>query len=81
MPEGRKSISLSENEQWGYSDRTVTFPVAFASTAYMAMPCPQGGGNTSNAYYGKWKVDSLSKTGFTVNDGSTENYYYIATGK
>lgn len=65
--------------QWGYSGYAVKFPIAFR-TVYTILSIPQATGSTSNAYWGRFYITSISTTGFTVSDTGAGSNRYIAIG-
>lgn len=77
MPEGRKSISLSENEQWGayIANGSVAFPIPFTSAIYRIIAF--GGENRGYQTNAEFNLSNLKQV---END---YNYpgQYIAVGK
>lgn len=74
-------IGLSSElyKQWGYSGYAVKFPIAFR-TVYTILSIPQATASTSNAYWGRFYITSISTTGFTVSDTGAGSNRYIAIG-
>lgn len=56
-----------------------TFPISYQNSCIFCIANYQGGGSTSNAYYGLWKISSISKSGFILADGNgyNQNIYVL----
>ena len=64
--------------QWRFKSKEKNFPITYKTECILCILNYQGGGQTSNAYYGLWQVISVSNSGFNCNgNGAAQNIYAL----